>query len=215
VELSRLDTSDHARGFEPPRPLRAGLALAALAVVPLLAGVSELIRPLSGLVFAGIFVAAGALRAAFAYHELRTLRRSADRELRLGKQSYLQPGALAWRAAELTSPRHRLSLARAVARTERDLSPKTLPGASPLNRVALRPHIDLLRELADRLRALDRPASASGVLQVEELLTSSESPFYARERADEARAALLACLEALEGERDDRLHDVEHVAVSH
>jgi hypothetical protein len=213
VELPRFDTSVEAGAFAPPRPLRAGLALAALAVLPSLAGASDLIRPLSGFVFAGIFVAAGALRTAFACHELRALRGSADRELRAGQQSYLQTGPLEWRAAELTSPRRRLVLARAVARTERDLLPKTLPGASPLNRVALRPHIDLLRELAERLRALDRPVSASGVLQVEELLTSSESPFYARERADEARSALRACLEALEGERDDQRHVAERVAV--
>lgn len=209
MELPRLDTSNDVLAFDPPRPVRAGLALAAFAVLPLLAGVSDLIRPLSGIVFAGILVAAGGLRAALAYEDLRSLRRSADRELRLGTQPHLTSGLLAWRAAELSSSRHRLALARAVARTERDLSPTTLPGASPLNRVALRPQIDLLRELTDRLRALDRPVPAKGVLQVEELLTSSDSPFYARERAGEVRAELRECLDALEGDAEDQPHITE------
>ena len=157
------------------------------------------IRPLSGLVLAAIFVAAGALRTSLAYSELVGIRRRADLELRLETQPY-PPSTLArWRASELTSDRHRSALARAVARTERDLSPASLPGASPLNRVAARPHADLFQRLAEQLATLDRPVTPQAVLQVEELLTSPDSPLYARDRGRQVRASLLACIEAVNG----------------
>jgi hypothetical protein len=175
-----------------------GLSLAAVGVIPLVAGLTGLIQPLSGVVFAAIFAAAGALQCSLACYELAGRRRLADRELRLRTRPYLQPALVAWRSAELISDRHRTALARAVARTERDLSPARLPGASPLNRVAARPHVDLFRRLAERLAALDRPVTPQAVLQVEELLTSGDSPLYARERANELRASLLDCLDALD-----------------
>lgn len=164
-----------------------------------------MIRPLSGLVFAGIFVAAGALQTSLAYYELVGIRRRADLELRLETRPYPLSTYARWRASELTSNRHRSALARAVARTERDLSPALLPGASPLNRVAARPHADLFLRLAEQLATLDHPVTPQAVLQVEELLTSPESPLYARERARELRAALLACIDAVDGVRDKPL----------
>jgi len=169
-----------------------------VGVLPLVAALTGLIQPLSGVVFAAIFAAAGALQCSLAYYELAGRRRVADRELRLKTRPYLQPALVAWRSAELISARHRTALARAVARTERDLPPAKLPGASPLNRVAARPHVDLFRRLAERLAALDQSVTPQAILQVEELLTSGDSPLYARERADELRASLLDCLEALE-----------------
>jgi hypothetical protein len=178
--------------------LRLGLPLVAFGLLPLIAGVAGLIRPLSGLVFTAIFAAAGALRASLAYHELLSLRRAADRELRLEPWPYLESSLLAWRSAELTSDHYRTAMARTLARTERALAPARLPGASPLNRVAARPHADLLHRLAERLAAVERPVTPRGVLSVEDFLTSADSPLYERERADELRAALLSCLNALE-----------------
>ncbi len=188
------------RGLDVPRPLRSGLGIAACGALPLVAGVTGLIRPLSALVFAAIFVAVGGLQALLAYWELAGLRRLADSELRLGRRPYFRPALVSWRSAELTSNRHRRALARAVARTERDLSPATLPGSSPLNRIALRPHVDLFRRLAERIADFDRPVDPRGVLLVQDLLTSPDSPLYARERATDVRASLCACLDALDGE---------------
>jgi hypothetical protein len=200
VDLARFGA--HADGYENldlPRPLQSGMAVAAVGLLPLALGLTAVIRPLSGLVFAGIFLAAGALQWALAYRELVGIRHRADLELRLETRPWFQSRYARWRASELSSDRHRTALARAVARTERDLSPALLPGASPLNRVAARPHAELFRRLAERLAALDRPVAPLAVLQVEELLTSPESPLYARERASELRRALLACLEAVTG----------------
>jgi len=205
VELPRIGTRTGDDGLDLPRPLRSGLAVGGVGVLPLLLGLTAVIRPLSGLVFAGIFVAAGALQTSLAYSELVGIRRRADLELRLETRPYLQSSLARWRAGELTSDRHRSALAQAVARTERDLSPALLPGASPLNRVAARPHADLFLRLAERLAALERPVTPQAVLQVEELLTSPASPLYARERARELGASLLACIDAVNGVRDEPL----------
>ena len=188
------------RRLDLPRPARSGLLLALCTVFPLIAGATGLIRPLSALAFTAIFAAAGAFQVALAHHELVGLRRLADGELLRGRRPYFQPALVAWRSTELTSEHHRKGLARAVARTERDLSTATLPGASPLNRIAARPHVDLFRRLAGRLAELDRPVKPRGVLLVEQLLRSPDSPLYARERAGELRAWLTASIDALDTE---------------
>jgi hypothetical protein len=198
VDFSYFDArSDDRVGLDLPRPIRSGLAVAAVGLLPLALGLTAVIRPLSGLVFAAIFLAAGALQWALAHFELIGIRRRADLELRRELRPYLLSSLARWRARELTSSRHRLALAHSVARAGGDLSPALLPGASPLNRVAGRPHADLFRRLAERLAALDRPVTPQAVLQVEQLLTSSESPLYARELAHQLRASLLACIEAV------------------
>src|SRR5690242_7842202 len=96
VDTSVFSANVRASGVEAPRPVRAGLAIAGLAVIPLAGILADLIWTLSGLVFAGIFVAAGTLRAALAYHELVGLRRTGDRELRLGTHPYLLSAVAAW-----------------------------------------------------------------------------------------------------------------------
>jgi hypothetical protein len=197
-----MDVSLHGaridrRGLEVPQPLRGAIPLAALGILPLALGLDNLIRPLSGVVFAVIFVAAGALRWAFAYHELSSLRHAADDELRRRPILPTPSALLSWRSDELTSDRHRLALASTLAHLERDLSPSRLPGASPLNRVAARPQVDLIRRIEVRLAALDLPVEPRAVLELEDLLTLPESPLYSRERAGELRASLLQTLEAL------------------
>lgn len=191
--------ADGRDGLDLPRPIRSGLAIAAVGLLPLGLGLAAVIRPLSGLVFAAIFLAVGVLQSSLAYFELSGIRRRADLELRREPRPYLLSSFAQWRADELTSERHRLALSRSVARTERDLSPALLPGASPLNRVAARPHADLFGRLSELLAALDRPVTPQAVLQVEELLTSPDSPLYASERARQLRASLLACIEAVNG----------------
>jgi hypothetical protein len=113
-------------------------------------------------------------------------------------------GPYGWRVAELTAPRERRLLARSVRGVVSDLSPNRLPGAVPLNRVALRPHAPLLCALAARLDALEHPVRAAGVLAVHGLLTDPASPLYARpafddaEEAPDAARAIRAVLDRLE-----------------
>jgi hypothetical protein len=81
--------------------------------------------------------------------------------------------------------RERLKLGRSVRGIVDALSPRRLPGASPLNRVALRPYRSELIALADRLDDLDRPVSAAGMRAVRRLLTEPDGVLYARPLPDE------------------------------
>jgi hypothetical protein len=109
---------------------------------------------------------------------------------------------VAWRVQELISPRERIRLARSVRGVLKALSAKRLPGASPLNRAALRPYAPLLAALADRLSNLEHPVRAAGVLAVRRLLTDPDGPLYARTdgdgRGDEVGGALRAVLRKLD-----------------
>ena len=108
----------------------------------------------------------------------RQARAAAD--LRIARGHADVDGSLAWRIRELTSlPSASAWRARFAALSE-DLSPTRLPGASPLNRVALRPHASLLVDLADRLDDIDRPIAATGILAVRRILTDPDGPLYAR-----------------------------------
>ena len=96
-----------------------------------------------------------------------------------------------WRGLELTSARKRLQLVRSLEGVVCELrGPVRLPGASPLNRVGLRPYEQELSALAERLAALDRPVRERGVRLVHELVTDGGSPLYDRaaERGGPRRA---------------------------
>jgi hypothetical protein len=131
------------------------------------------------------------------------LRRVADEQLLEGTPPEAFP-LLTWRAAQLTSDRNRRVLARSLSATAADLDARLLPGASPLNRAAARPHAGLIRMLSDRLADLDRPVSAKGVLLVHALLTDGTGPLYARSRGRDLRAALERCLIELDARRGGR-----------
>lgn len=129
----------------------------------------------------------------------RARRRQADELLLAGVRVNAHSPLLSERAVELTSPRRRRSLARTVDGIARDLDGRVLPGPTPLNRPACRPHLDLIRALATRLRDQRLAVSPRGVLLVEDLLCNGySSPLYVRERAGQVRPALRICLEALE-----------------
>jgi len=170
---------------EPPSSSQAALAplvaLVAVAAVVLgvcaaagLRGDTLLVAPIS-------LALLGAVLAARRWDERRRLCAAADAWLARGHDG----ASYGWRVAELTSRRERRLLANSVRDIVPELSESRLPGASPLNRVALRPHRSELIELADRLDDLDRPVSATGILAVRHLLTEPGSALYARDRVDE------------------------------
>jgi hypothetical protein len=107
-----------------------------------------------------------------------------------------------WRIAELTCPRERRALGTSIRKIVPGVSAERLPGASPLNRVALRPHGAALAALADRLDDLERPVSARGILAVRGLLTDPDGALYARggagSPAPDVAAALAVVTAALE-----------------
>lgn len=109
----------------------------------------------------------------------RELREHADRWIERGHDDPVD-SPVAWRVQELTSERERRRLARSVEGVVKSLSGTWMPGASPVNRVALRPYATLLVAIADRLAQTEYPVSAAGVLAVRRLLTDPDGPLYAR-----------------------------------
>ena len=90
---------------------------------------------------------------------LRAARRSADAELLVTR---LPPPRLAWRRDELVVDKHRLLLGRALTDVVHASDERFLPGASPLDRGAVRECRAQLLELASRLCDLDRPVMPQG-----------------------------------------------------
>lgn len=85
----------------------------------------------------------------------------------------------AWRAAELTSRRERRFSARALANVIGELEGRKLPGAVPIRRRALTPHLPLLHQVERRLLD-EEPVAAVGMLAVHTLLTSPDSCLFAQ-----------------------------------
>jgi hypothetical protein len=102
------------------------------------------------------------------------------------------------RTKGVVSARQRRSLERSLRGVVRDLDPKFLPGASPLNRPGLRPYVREIQALADRVGDLDRPASRRGLQLVRNLLTDGGSPLYDRDRAHELPVTVKNILVALD-----------------
>ena len=124
---------------------------------------------------------------------LSKARRRADVEL--ARWPYV-PLQLVWRANELTGEKNRRELARTVRSAIRDADPRYLPGASPLNRRAVRAEAEALEAIAARLEALELAVAPRGVVLVGRLLTDGSSPLYGsgdarlRKELDRIRAAL-------------------------
>jgi hypothetical protein len=163
-----------------PRPFRSAWPFLALATVGLAVDADRRLPWLVGVAIAAVFVVAGSVRTAQGEVELRRLRFAADRQILRGvAKPYSE--FLTWRAAELADERWRRRVERPLQRLVRTLERRSLPGASPVNRVAARRHLDALRGILDRL-ADPAPVGARGVLLVHDFLTSPGSPLYARER---------------------------------
>ena len=172
--------------MEAPRSplLPLGLCVAGAAVVLGLGALAGL--HLDPLLVAPISLALlGVVLAVRRWDERRHLRADADAWIERGYEQHVG-SRYGWRIDELTSRRERRMLGCSVREIVPELSPRRLPGASPLNRVALRPYRAELIALADRLDDLDRPVSAAGMLAVRRLLTEPGSVLYARPLADES-----------------------------
>jgi len=133
------------------------------------------------------------------WEERHRARLAADAWIARGYES--RASRYGWRIEELTSQRERRLLGRSVRGIVPELTAGRLPGASVLNRSALRPFRSELIALADRLDDLERPVSAAGILGVHRLLTESGSVLYARPSVDTPRdigAELGAIFDGLE-----------------
>jgi len=141
----------------------------------------------------------GILLALRSWAERDRIRVAADAWIARGYEN--RASRYGWRIEELTSHGERKLLGRSVRRIVPELAAGRRPGASPLNRFALRPFRSELIALADRLDDLERPVSAAGILGVHRLLTEPGSVLYSRPSVDTPRdigAELGAILDGLE-----------------
>lgn len=186
---------------EPQRMQRAyGTALiqvslaAMTAVVGLAAGVDWRWLIVVLLCFA-LLVVGGPIRAAM---ELGRRRHVADEWLLWGAAAHPSSSLLSWRAAELTSPKRRSTLARSMRRVQRDVSEETVSPLVPLNRRSIRRNLGLVRALQERLDDYSRPVDPRGMLLAERLITVPRSPLYSRNSDDALAGALREALAALD-----------------
>jgi hypothetical protein len=180
-----------------PRPLRAALPLAALALVALATGADPDLPWRAGVVGAALFALAAVTRWSQQQRELRRVRATADRLILAGHEQHAPPAVVLWRANELAGEPHRRLLGREVEHILRAASPARLPSAAPLDRPGIRASEPLLRRLADRL-ADERPVSARGVLLAERLLADPAGALYDPAAPEPLPVALLRVLRALE-----------------
>ena len=142
----------------------------------------------------------GLLLALRSWAERDRIRAEADAWIARGYEN--RASRYGWRIEELTSHGERKLLGRSVRRIVPELAAGRLPGASPLNRPALRPFRAELIALADRLDDFERPVSVAGILGVHRLLTEPGSVLYSRPLFDapprDIGAELGAILDGLE-----------------
>ena len=128
---------------------------------------------------------------------LKAARREADVEI---LASHLPSPRLAWRIEELVDDENRIDLGRAVTGVVHAADERLLPGASPLDRSAVRACRSELLELASRLYDLNTPVRARGVLLVERVLEDGSGPLYGRRDPVRLRAALVDVRGELDGD---------------
>ena len=179
-----------------PSPRAAAAPLLALAVLALTLEAAPGLPWAAGVAVALLFVAAAAVRLAQKWLAVRRLRAVADRIILHGGERSATSPLIVWRTLELTSARHRHAVAVVAARLARELDAATLPGAVPLNRVAVRPHRRDLETLAAVLDGPE-PVTAQGVLLAEQLLSSPASPLYDRTAAETLKPRVRRVLAAL------------------
>jgi hypothetical protein len=129
----------------------------------------------------------------FERRALRAERQRADAELVASRRPSPR---LAWRIAELVGDEHRVETARRLTDVVHAADERFLPGASPVDRGAVRECRAQLLELAARVCDTSRPVAPRGMLLVLQLLGGGA--VYGNGRAPRLRRDVEAAREALE-----------------
>src|SRR5262245_59822423 len=161
-----------------PSPVRAAAPYAVILAVTGIAAAAGLIsgRPAAALASAG--TAAAVAAGLWAWFRRAQLRDLADRFIATGSGAPPEEAVVA-RRAELTSPRERRGLARAMS--EAVAVAKAPPGMTarvPLDRRAVVAASALLRQLANLLGDVESPVAAAGAALVELRVSGCASPRY-------------------------------------
>ena len=112
-----------------PRPGKAALPYAALALAALALDADPRLPWLAGVAGALLFATAGVIRTERARHELAAVRRTADRLIVHAPHTRDASDLVRWRCNELTTRAQRESLRRDVDRVLRSLDPPAIQGA--------------------------------------------------------------------------------------
>ena len=161
-----------------PRPWRVVAVFFLLVAAAVALEADPQLPWIVGVVAAGLFGTAGAVRTFQSHHELVLVRRTADRLIVQAPTGRDASELVRWRSGELTTRTQRDRLALDVHRTLRALDPRLLPSASPLRRPEARRAADLLAQLQTRLED-EQPVAARGMLLARTLLRDPSSPLYA------------------------------------
>jgi hypothetical protein len=182
--------------LELPDAIRSAAPFAVLAVLALLLLLVPEVPGWAAAVGAVAFGLAAATRGAQQHRALLHLRSNLDRLLLRHQPTSLSP-MLLWRVGELCAPDERAHLAAALRRVERSAGSSRLPGATPLNRPAVRANSNGIDALVDRLSAPD-PVSARGMILAWRLLDDPSGPLYDRDCSADLGARLRDVLAALD-----------------
>jgi hypothetical protein len=197
----RREVSYAGRGVD----VRPGLVYLGLAALTAVVGFGAAVPWRLTVAAAAALLLVGLVHVGRTRRDSSRRRRAANALLRTGVKVHPQSDLLVRRAAELTSHRNRRILARSLNGVVREIERPPLVTAAPLNRRGLRPHLELVRELAERLAELERPVTPQGMVLVEELLTDGyASPLYLGGAEEEVPVAIKRCLQALDSERRPR-----------
>jgi hypothetical protein len=194
-DRQHLSAGDTLAGYpgEMDARTRSGrdeLALHGLSIVVLALAVAGLLPNIVGIALASVASGAAAVQALEHRRADARRRRSAD-ALLASIPGLRVPERLRWRAAELTSPEHRLRLARQLRRFSWLAEQPLLLTSIPVYPSTLRPNKDQLRSVASIVGAIDLPVSAQGMVLLDRLLGDGVgSPLYGPAKADELARAL-------------------------
>jgi hypothetical protein len=180
-----------------PHPRRDAAAFAALATSALLLDAAPSLPWLAGVVAAGLFAVAGAIRVFHDELELAAVRRSADRLIVLTPTTRDASEIVRWRSHELTSRPSRDALSREIDRLLRSVDAGRLPSAAPVQRVAVRRERTLFVAASERI-AGQRQIAPRGVLLLRAVLHDPTSPLYSDETQQFLGLAVRRALGALE-----------------
>ena len=168
-----------------PSPVRAAAPYAVILAATGIAAAAGLIsgRPAESLASAG--AAAAVLAALWGWFQRGRLRERADRFIATGSGAPPAEAVVA-RRAELTSPRERRGLARAISEAAAVAkAPPAVSARVPLDRRAIVAEAALIDRLAGRLADVESPVGARGVALAELLVTDCASPLYRGGRRDD------------------------------
>ena len=129
-------------------------------------------------------------------------RRLAEDWLRSSNGSFI-PEKYAQRAAELSSSKNRLLLAKTLRKVER-AADRRVPGPTNiLDLAGVRAHRRALRSLATLLEDEREPVTAAGMLRVRDLITQASSPLYGTTRDVQLDAEIARTIELLQPRSTD------------